>query len=150
MFVWGWELDPQTGQSVLTYHPYHVWIKTSQNPSQPLQKVAIKEKAESTTQPPALYTSPIPLKAAKVEDLKKIAEKHLLELQRSFYIFNYFSVTTVAEVPWIGTWALFVKPRPESHFNVLLCPNEKTLEQAMHLLLVTWKSFIKLGLFLDI
>ena len=75
------------------------------------------------------------MKAAKVEDLKKIVEKHLLEMQRSFYILNYFSVTTVAEVPWIGSCALFVKPRPESHFNVLRCPNEKMLERAMHLLL---------------
>ena len=41
-------------------------------------------------------------------------------------IFKHFSVTTVAEVPWIGSCALFVKPRLESHFNVLQCPNEKT------------------------
>ena len=83
---WGSELDPKTGQSVLTYHPEHVWIKTSHDPSQPWQKVAIKEKAASNSQPPALYSSPIPLKPAKVEDLKKIAEKHLPEPQRSFYL----------------------------------------------------------------
>ena len=74
---WGSELDPKTGQLVLTYHPDHVWIKTSHDPSQPWQKVAIKERAASNSQPPALYSSSIPLKPAKVEDLKKITEKHL-------------------------------------------------------------------------
>ena len=43
-FGWGLELDPKTGQSVLTYLTDHVWIKTSQNPSQPLQKVAVRKK----------------------------------------------------------------------------------------------------------
>ena len=65
-------------------------------------------------------------------------------------ILKRFSVTTVVEVPWIGSCALFVKRRLESHFNVLQCPNGKTSEKAMHLLPETWKSFIRLGLFLDI
>lgn len=54
-----------------------MWIKTSHDLYQPWQKIAIKEKAASTSQPPALYISPIPLKPAKVEELKKIVEKHL-------------------------------------------------------------------------
>lgn len=82
---WGSEHDPNTGQSVMTNHPDHIWLKTSHDPSQLWQKVAIKLKAPLTSLPPTLYTSPIPLKAAKVEDLKKIAEKHLPEPQRSFY-----------------------------------------------------------------
>ena len=58
--------------------------------------------------------------------------------------------STVVEVLWIGSCALFVKRRLESHFNVLQCPNGKTSEKAMHLLPGTWKSFIRSGLFLDI
>lgn len=53
-------LDPKTGQLVLTYHPDHVWIKTSHDLSQPWQEMAIREKAASTNQPPALNISPIP------------------------------------------------------------------------------------------
>ena len=83
---WGREIDPETGDSKMTFHPNHVWVKTGHDPSQPWQKVLIQLKKQSSGVPPALHTSPLGLKPLKVQDLKKMAEKHLPEPQRSFYM----------------------------------------------------------------
>lgn len=83
---WGTEVDPQTGKSVMTFHPNHAWVRTGHDPSQPWQKVLIQQKKESSSVPPTLHTSPLGLKPTKVQDLKKMAKKHLPEQQRSFYI----------------------------------------------------------------
>ena len=83
---WGVEVDAQMGVSSLNFHPDQLWVKKTHDLSQPWQKVPIKELTASSSRPHALYTAPIRLKPAKVEDLKKIARKHVPEPQRSFYL----------------------------------------------------------------
>ena len=70
----------------LKFHPDQLWVKTTHDPSKPWQKVPIKELTRSANQLRALYSAPIRLKPAKVEDLKKIACQHVPEPQRSFYL----------------------------------------------------------------
>ena len=83
---WGREVDLQTGKSDMRFHPNHVLVKAGHDPTQPWQKVFIQQKKESSSVPPALHTSHLRLKLAKAEDLKKMADKHLPEQQRSFFM----------------------------------------------------------------
>ena len=82
---WAMEVDP-SGESRIIHHPDQVWFRNSISRQEPWIKVDILHKESTAEQPPPLYDSPIHLNPAKVRDLKKMAQKHLPEPQKFFYL----------------------------------------------------------------
>lgn len=89
-FGWGAEID-RDGRKIMVHHPYEVWMRRSFSSEEPWIKVCLLER-ESTesnviSSPPAqLYQSQIPLKPAKLKDLRKIASQHIPPDHRGFYL----------------------------------------------------------------
>lgn len=89
-FGWGPEKTPE-GSIKMVHHPNEVWIRKTFSASEPWMKVQYVRRKNPmdnvmTTTPSQLYDGPLPLKPAKVADLKKTAAQHLAPLHRSFYM----------------------------------------------------------------
>ena len=89
--VVGWAAEKDSeGNKVMIHHPYEVWMRKTFSSQEPWIKVRIirNESVEGnivSDSPPPLYHGQLPLKAAKVKDLKKIAAHHIPQDLRGFY-----------------------------------------------------------------
>jgi len=75
----------------MVHHPYEVWMRRSFSSEEPWIKVRLikTETSENNiiASPSAqLYHSQIPLKPAKLKDLRKIASQHVPPNHRGFYL----------------------------------------------------------------
>lgn len=89
-FGWGPEKTPE-GSIKMVHHPNEVWIRKTFSASEPWMKVQYVRRKNPmdnvmTTTPSQLYDGPLPLRPAKVADLKKTAAQHLAPLHQSFYM----------------------------------------------------------------
>ena len=84
-FGWGAEYCEEEGTFITKHHPDEVWLRYSST-DEPWKKVRyLKNNAPARYIPPRLYNEePLPLKAAKVKDLKAIAQKFLPPHCRAF------------------------------------------------------------------
>ena len=89
-FGWGAEVD-RDGRKIMVHHPYEVWMRRSFSSEEPWIKVRLikRESSENNViaSPPAQrFHSQIPLKPAKLKDLRKIASQHVPPDHHSFYL----------------------------------------------------------------
>ena len=79
------------GSIKVVHHTNEVWIRKTFSASEPWVKVQYLRRENPmdnvmTTTPSQLYDGPLPLKPAKVADLKKRAAQHLATIHQSFYM----------------------------------------------------------------
>ena len=89
-FGWGKEKTAE-GNVAIVHHPNEVWMRKSFSSSEPWIKVEYLRRRRPSnsvfaTSPDQLYNGPLPLKPAKVADLKKIAAEHIPPIHRGFYM----------------------------------------------------------------
>ena len=81
----GRRLNPPSGKVVMVHHPDKVWFRKTFNASEPWQRVKFSRSEVDADHPPPLYDGPVPINPYKIKDPNKMAEKYILEPQRSFY-----------------------------------------------------------------
>ena len=90
-FNFGVGEEPVNGAIEKREHPQQVWVRYTYNPSETPRKVSFYKKSRVNYclqyPPPPLYEYyPLPIKAAKAADLKKLAVQYLPSSARDMYI----------------------------------------------------------------
>lgn len=85
-FGWGEEVNPVTGKLSLVHHPEEVWMRCTYSDREPWKKVKIVKERPTHVPLEPKYADPLVLKAAKVQDLKKMARHYIPSPHCNFYL----------------------------------------------------------------
>ena len=85
-FGWGEEVEEGTGRITMVHHPDELWMRYSYSDQEPWKKVKFLKDRPSAVPLQRMYTSPLRLNPAKIQDLKKMARDHLPAPARAFYL----------------------------------------------------------------